>query len=140
MADIVTSEKRSYVMSCVGSKDTKPELIVRKYLHSQGFRFRLHQKDLPGKPDIVLPRFKTVIFVHGCLWHGHSGCRRAQLPATRTEWWAQKITRTQGRDAEQQAKLREAGWRIAIIWEFQLKASVIADSLAALTNNLRARG
>lgn len=134
----MTPEKRSYVMSCVGSKNTRPELIVRKYLHAQGFRFRLHRKDLPGKPDIVLPKFKAIVFVHGCFWHGHDGCRRAQLPATRTEWWAQKVARNQERDAEQQAKLREMGWRVVIIWQCQLKASIIADSLALLAEDLRA--
>ena len=133
MADIMSAEKRSYVMSCVGSKDTRPELMVRKYLHAQGFRFRLHRKDLPGKPDIVLPKLKTVVFVHGCFWHGHEGCRRARLPATRTEWWGQKVARNRERDAEQQAQLRAAGWRVLLVWQCELKAAVRAGNLAALS-------
>jgi DNA mismatch endonuclease (patch repair protein) len=137
MADIMSAEKRSYVMSRVGSKNTQPELAVRKYLHAEGFRFRIHYKDLPGKPDIVLPKFKAVIFVHGCFWHGHEGCRRSQLPATRTDWWASKIVRNQERDKEQQAELREAGWRIMIVWECRLKTALIKSSLAGLAEEIR---
>jgi len=132
----MSAEKRSYVMSRVGSKNTRPELAVRKYLHAQGFRFRIHRKDLPGKPDIVLPKFKAVIFVHGCFWHGHEGCWRSQLPATRTEWWGCKIARNKERDKEQQTKLRDAGWRIMTIWECQLKASTIKSPLVELTDEL----
>lgn len=133
----MSAEKRSYVMSRVGSKNTRPELAVRKYLHAEGFRFRIHYKDLPGKPDIVLPKFKAAIFVHGCFWHGHKGCRRAQLPATRTDWWANKIARNQERDKVQQAELREAGWRIMIVWECRLKPALIKSSLAGLAEEIR---
>ncbi len=91
MADVHDKETRSYNMSRIKGKDTKPEMLVRKFLHANGFRYRLHVKNLPGKPDIVLPKYKTVIFVHGCFWHGHEGCRYFVVPKTRTEWWLNKI-------------------------------------------------
>ena len=91
MADVHTKEQRSYNMSRIKSKDTKPEMLVRRFLHANGFRYKLHEKNLPGKPDIVLPKYKTVIFVHGCFWHGHTGCKYYVVPKTRTEWWMNKI-------------------------------------------------
>jgi len=91
MADVHTKEVRSYNMSQIRSKNTKPELVVRRYLFAKGFRYRLHSKDLPGKPDIVLPKYRTVIFVHGCFWHGHEGCKYFGIPKTNTEWWVNKI-------------------------------------------------
>src|SRR5215203_2449784 len=93
MADVHDKKTRSYNMSQIKGKNTKPEILVRKYLHAQGFRFRLHVKNLPGKPDIVLPKYKTVIFVHGCFWHGHKNCKFSKLPTTRTDFWKMKIKR-----------------------------------------------
>ncbi len=100
MTDVHDKATRSYNMSRVRGKDTKPEMLVRKFLFSKGFRYRLHDKKLPGKPDIVLPKYKTVIFINGCFWHGHEGCRYFVVPKTRTEWWMGKITGTQKRDCE----------------------------------------
>jgi DNA mismatch endonuclease (patch repair protein) len=108
-------------MSRIKGKDTKPEMLVRKFLHAQGFRFRLHDKKLPGKPDIVLPKYKTVIFVHGCFWHGHEGCKYYVVPKTRTEWWLEKIGRNKGNDKKKNAALRKEGWRVIEVWECDLK-------------------
>ncbi len=108
-------------MSRIKGKDTKPEMMVRKYLFAKGFRYRLHVKGLPGKPDIVLPKYKTVIFVNGCFWHGHKGCRYFTLPKTNTEWWLNKIKDTQHRDKEKEIALNTAGWRVIIVWECELK-------------------
>lgn len=117
MADVFSKEERSRVMRRVKSADTKPEMRVRRWLHAQGFRFRLHRKDLPGKPDIVLRKHKTVVFVHGCFWHGHAGCKAADLPASNREYWERKIGRNLERDARNQARLREMGWRVIVVWE-----------------------
>ena len=115
-------------MSRIKSKNTKPELLVRKMLFYNGLRFRLHRGDLPGKPDIVLPRFKTVIFVHGCFWHGHEGCKYFVVPKTRTEWWLSKIKRNKELDEINTTKLKELGWRVLEIFECQLKKDVIAKT------------
>ncbi len=108
-------------MSRIKGKNTKPEMLVRKFLFAQGFRFRLHDKKLPGKPDIVLPKYKTVIFVHGCFWHGHEGCKYFVMPKTRTEWWQAKISRNQELDKLAENKLKELGWKVLIIFECELK-------------------
>jgi DNA mismatch endonuclease (patch repair protein) len=108
-------------MSRIRSKDTKPEMIVRKFLFSKGFRYRLHDKNLPGRPDVVLPKYKTVIFIHGCFWHGHEGCRYFVVPKTRTEWWLNKINTNHSKDLAAEDKLRSLGWRIIIVWECELK-------------------
>lgn len=108
-------------MARVRSKDTAPELIVRKIVHALGYRFRLHRKDLPGRPDLVLPRHHAVIFVHGCFWHRHHDCRRASLPKSRTEFWRSKLARNSERDAIAQRQLRAAGWRVLVVWECQTK-------------------
>jgi DNA mismatch endonuclease (patch repair protein) len=121
MADVHEPHIRSYNMSQIRSKNTKPEMLVRKFLHANGFRFRLHVKDLPGKPDLVLPKFKTVIFVHGCFWHGHYNCRYYVIPKTRTEWWLNKINRNKDNDRKAIEKLKNSGWRIIEIWECQIK-------------------
>ena len=113
------SAHRSWTMRQVRSINTKPELRVRRALHAAGFRFRLHRKDLPGHPDIVLPRFQTVVFVNGCQWHWH-GCKRSRMPATNRDYWTKKIERNVARDAENCRLLREQGWTVAIIWECQL--------------------
>jgi DNA mismatch endonuclease, patch repair protein len=121
MTDVHSKEVRSYNMSKIRGKDTKPELIVRRFLHKNGFRYRLHVKNLPGKPDIVLPRFKTVIFVQGCFWHGHDGCRYYVVPKTRTEWWLNKINTNKFKDQDVFIKLKELGWTIIEVWECDLK-------------------
>ena len=108
-------------MASIRGRDTQPELIVRRHLHGLGFRYRLAPRDLPGKPDLVLPKHGVVIFVHGCFWHGHRGCRFATVPATRTEFWTAKIATNRARDHLKAAQLQHAGWRIAVVWECALK-------------------
>ncbi len=108
-------------MASIRARDTKPELQVRRYLHAHGLRFRLVRKDLPGKPDVVLPRWRTAIFVHGCFWHGHDGCRYAAVSKTRTEFWASKIASNAERDARSIDALRVLGWRVIVIWECVLR-------------------
>lgn len=121
MTDIVSVEKRSALMAGIKGKNTKPERIIRTALHSRGYRFRLHDKNLSGKPDVVLKKYKTVIFVHGCFWHGHSDCRLFTVPKTRTEFWLTKINGNIERDCRQVAELNGAGWRVLIIWECAIK-------------------
>ena len=115
------SEQRSRNMSAIKSKNTKPEIKVRKLLHSMGYRFRLHSKDLPGSPDIVLPKYKTVIFVHGCFWHRHENCKYASTPKTRKEFWNKKFTENKKRDSEIQEKIKILDWRSVVIWECETK-------------------
>jgi len=136
MADVHSKETRSYNMSRIRSKDTKPEMLVRKFLHKNGFRYRLHLKNLPGKPDIVLPKYKTVIFIHGCFWHGHEGCKYYVVPKTRTEWWLHKIGTNISNDTKAEAALKNAGWKIIKIWECQLKKSEVDVTLSFLTSAL----
>lgn len=121
MADKISKEHRSWNMSRIKGKDTKPEMSVRSMLHNMGFRFRLHQKDLPGRPDIVLPKYKTVIFVHGCYWHRHPGCKDTTTPKTRVEFWAEKFEKNILRDKKNTELLRKQGWKVEIIWECQTK-------------------
>lgn len=109
--------QRSALMSRIRSKDTKPEMAVRQLLHARGLRFRLHRRDLPGKPDILLPRHRLAIFVHGCFWHQHAGCRLASKPKSRIEYWTPKLAGNVRRDQEAQAALRALGWRVEIVWE-----------------------
>ena len=115
------SEQRSRNMSAIKSKNTKPEIKVRKVLHSMGYRFRLHSKDLPGSPDIVLPKYKTVIFVHGCFSHRHENCKYASTPKTRKEFWNKKFTENKKRDSEIQEKIKILDWRSVVIWECETK-------------------
>ena len=115
------SEQRSRNMSAIKSKNTKPEIKVRKILHSMGYRFRLHSKDLPGSPDIVLPKYKTVIFVHGCFWHRHENCKYSSTPKTRKEFWNKKFTENKKRDSEIQEKIKILDWRSVVIWECETK-------------------
>ncbi|MEP3443038.1 MAG: DNA mismatch endonuclease Vsr [Sulfitobacter sp.] len=117
MVDIVSPDKRSEMMSGIRGKDTKPEIIVRRLLHRLGYRFRLHRKDLPGRPDIVLPKWHTVIFVNGCYWHGHEDCHLFRPPKTRTEFWTNKIAGNQARDQRNYSALQDAGWKAVVIWE-----------------------
>lgn len=121
MGDVHDPETRSYNMSRIKGKDTKPEMIVRRYLFSQGFRYRLHYKRLPGKPDIVLPKYRTVIFVHGCFWHGHEGCKYFVLPKTRREWWRKKIETTKEKDDNNSCAIRNQNWKIITVYECELK-------------------
>lgn len=120
MSDVYSKEKRSYVMSQIKGRDTKPEMIIRKYLFSNGFRYRVHIKQLPGSPDIVLRKYKTIILVHGCFWHGHENCKIAHIPKTRTEWWKNKIERNIARDKKIREELRSMGWNTLVVWECQL--------------------
>jgi DNA mismatch endonuclease (patch repair protein) len=128
------SEQRSRNMSAIKSKNTKPEIAVRKVLHSMGYRFRLHGKDLPGSPDIVLPKYKTVIFVHGCFWHRHENCKYASTPKTREEFWESKFKENVIRDESNQKKLSAIGWKIIIVWECEIKdkSLLIKDRLKGL--------
>ena len=121
MADVHDKATRSYNMSRIKGTDTKPEMLVRKYLHAHGIRYRLHNKNLPGKPDLTLAKYHTVIFVNGCFWHGHKGCKYFVLPKTRTEWWQDKIEETITRDIKAMKDLKESGWNSIVIWECELK-------------------
>lgn len=132
MADVHSKETRSYNMSRIKSKDTKPELLVRKFLHKNGFRYRLHVKNMPGKPDIVLPKYKTVIFIHGCFWHGHEGCKYYVVPKTRTEWWLNKIQGNSANDTKAEGLLKTAGWKVIMLWECELKKTTIDTTFSNL--------
>lgn len=136
MADVHDIPTRSYNMSRIRGKNTKPELLVRKFLFAHGFRYRLHVKNLPGNPDIVLPKYKTVIFVNGCFWHGHKGCRYFVLPKTRTEWWLQKIKGTWLRDKEAEIKLNVMGWKVITVWTCELKNIKNVDRLTKLIQDI----
>lgn len=120
--DIVDKQTRSRMMSGIRSKNTKPELLVRRLLHRRGFRYRLHVSGLPGKPDLVFPKYHAVVFVHGCFWHGHE-CKLFRMPGTRTEFWKRKITGNRQRDRRESKALAKLGWRIAIVWECALRGS-----------------
>lgn len=117
MADRITKEQRSKIMSQIRSKDTKPERRVRSLLHSMGYRFRLQRKELPGTPDIVLPKYRTVILVHGCFWHRHRGCKYCKTPSSNKSYWTKKFTRNTRRDIKQRKMLEQNGWKVSIIWE-----------------------
>jgi DNA mismatch endonuclease (patch repair protein) len=119
--DIVDRKTRSRMMSNIRAKDTRPEMIARRYFWGQGLRYRLHAKDLPGRPDIVFPRYRTVVEVRGCFWHGHHGCRYFQLPRTSRTFWRMKIFATAQRDRSNVRELRRLGWRVLVVWECQLR-------------------
>src|SRR4051794_41747802 len=121
MADVFTPQKRSEIMSRISGKDTAPEIRVRRLLHAFGFRFRLHRSDLPGKPDIVLPRHRKIVLIHGCFWHGHPSCPRAALPTTNTVFWERKIGGNMKRDRKVRRELRSLGWKVLVLWQCQLK-------------------
>jgi len=121
MTDVVDSATRSRMMSGIRGKDTAPELGVRKFIHSKGYRFKLHRKDLPGSPDLTLNKYRLVIFVHGCFWHRHPGCFYATSPATRRDFWQNKLTRNAQRDEEQRLLLADLGWRVLVVWECGIK-------------------
>jgi DNA mismatch endonuclease (patch repair protein) len=124
-------------MSRIKGKNTKPEEIVRKYLFSKGFRYRKNDKRLPGTPDIVLPKYKTVIFVNGCFWHGHKDCRYFVVPKTNTDFWLKKINTNLERDKRKQEALKELGWNVIVVWECELKPKVVAQTLNKLMNKLK---
>ncbi|MCK4530318.1 MAG: DNA mismatch endonuclease Vsr [Candidatus Marinimicrobia bacterium] len=132
MTDIHDKQTRSYNMSQIKSKDTKPEMLVRKYLFKNGFRYKLHDKKLPGKPDIVLPKYNTVIFINGCFWHGHKNCKYYVIPKTRTDWWLKKINKNKEVDKKNISILMDQGWAVKTIWECELKPDKIDKTL----NNL----
>ena len=125
MSDKLTPEKRSWNMSRIKGKDTKIEVEVRKYLFSKGYCFRKNDKRYPGKPDIVLPKYHVAIFVHGCFWHRHEGCKDATTPKTRTEFWLEKFDKNVKNDQIKQEKLRELGWKVIVIWECEIKKDLI---------------
>ena len=136
MADRLTSQQRHLCMQHIHSKGTGPEMIVRRYLYAHGFRYRLHHDRLPGHPDLVLRKYRTCIFVNGCFWHGHEGCKYHTIPKTNTEFWAAKIERNTERDRDDILKLKEMGWHTIIVWECQLKPAVRERTLQSLTYTL----
>ena len=139
MADSLSSERRSWNMSRIRDRNTGPELRLRSLLHHAGFRFRLHPKQLPGRPDVVLPKHRTVIFVHGCFWHRHPGCRNTTTPSTRREFWQEKFDGNVSRDARNRAALEAAGWTVLTVWECALKADA-EGVVHHLANELRGDG
>lgn len=136
MADVHNKAQRSYNMSMIKGKNTKPEMLVRKFLHANGFRYRLHDKNLSGKPDIVLPKYRTVIFVHGCFWHGHENCKYFVVPKTRTQWWTDKINGNKANDEKAINALKKDGWKIINVWECDLKPAKVEKTLSVLLKKL----
>ena len=136
MADVHSKEIRSYNMSMIKGKNTKPEMLVRKFLFANGYRYKLHDKSLPGKPDIVLPKYKTVMFIHGCFWHGHKNCKYFVVPKTRTDWWLNKINGNIANDEKAAKALKKEGWKIITIWECNLKSSKVEKTLSTLLKKL----
>ncbi len=139
MADIWTPEKRSEVMAKIRGHDTKPEIILRSMLHAHGYRFTVRgpkNKSLPGKPDLVLAKYRTVIFVHGCFWHGHEHCKHFRIPSSRTEWWTAKIETNRARDLRVENELRAMGWHVVTIWECALKTAAARAWLEARLEKL----
>lgn len=132
MTDIVNKETRSRMMAGIRGKDTKPEMALRRALHARGLRYRLHVKGIPGRPDLLFPKFKAAVFVHGCFWHRHDGCRYTTTPATRTEFWQSKFADNVARDASVCEALTGAGWRVATVWECALRKPDQVDAAAEL--------
>lgn len=139
MADTKTPAERSENMSRIRSTNTKPEEIVRKYLFIHGFRYRKNDKRYPGKPDIVLPKYRTIIFVNGCFWHMH-GCSRSRLPRSNQDYWKPKIERNIQRDAENKQKLEADGWKVIVVWECELKKRIAEERLSRLCDEIRKNG
>ena len=140
MADIMTKEERSIRMSRIHSASTKPEIKLRRALWRIGFRYKVNDKKLPGKPDIVLPKYHTVVFVHGCFWHGHKGCPTSHIPETNTEFWKAKITRNQERDQEVWRQLEAKGWSVIIVWECQLKKAALDETIGRVRAEILRNG
>jgi DNA mismatch endonuclease (patch repair protein) len=137
MADVHDKKTRSFNMSRIRSKDTGPEILVRKFLFGKGFRYKLHDKMLPGKPDLVFPKYKTVIFIHGCFWHGHEGCKYFVIPKTRRKWWIEKINRNKQLDAEHNKELKNMGWNIVTVFECRLRPKNRDRTLNQLATKLK---
>lgn len=138
MADVFDTTKRSEIMSNIRSKDTKPEILLRKALFARGFRYRLYVKDLAGKPDIVLPKFKTVVFIHGCFWHGHENCKRSNIPKSNTTYWDEKILRNKARDEKNASVLRQNGWKVIVVWECEIsKKSLFPNTIERLEKEIK---
>lgn len=136
--DVMTPEERSRCMAAVKSNDAKPEMLVRRYLHALGFRYGIHNKKLSGSPDLVLRKYRTVIFVNGCFWHGHEGCKLYRLPKSNVEFWQAKVDRNRERDARTTAELAAKGWRVITVWECELKtAARREETLARLAATIR---
>ena len=136
MGDVHSKAIRSYNMSRIRSRDTKPELLIRKFLFKKGFRYRLHVKKLPGKPDLAFPKLKTVLFVHGCFWHGHEKCKYFVLPKTNADWWFKKIKRNSELDVQNMSKLLEMKWKVVVIFECELKPTNRANTFDKILNAL----
>lgn len=137
MSDTMTREQRHFCMSRIRGKDTRPEMVVRKWLHSKGFRYSLHSRRLPGCPDIVLRRFHTVIFVNGCFWHGHPGCGKFRMPRSNVGFWEEKIRRNKERDAKEISELEKLGWNVSVVWECELSSKGREETLQRLVDTLR---
>ena len=136
MADVHDKITRSYNMSRIRSTNTKPEILVRKFLHANGFRFKLHDSTLPGKPDIVLPKYKTIIFIHGCFWHGHVNCKFARFPETNSSYWTPKIINNISKDKQHIKSLKKDDWKIIILWTCKLKPKTINITFASLLKKI----
>ncbi len=136
MADTVSKQKRSEIMSRVTGKETKPEIMVRKYLFARGLRYRKNVKQLPGTPDIVFSKYKTAVFVNGCFWHGHKGCKYSHLPSTNLEYWEKKIADNLERDERKTRELEKLGYRVLIVWQCQLKPNIKIETLETLYHNI----
>jgi DNA mismatch endonuclease (patch repair protein) len=137
MTDVHEPEIRSYNMSQIKGKDTKPEMLVRRFLHSKGFRYRLHVKNLPGKPDIVLPKYKTVIFINGCFWHGHKGCKYFVMPKSRQYYWVPKIQNNIKKDIKHKKELKKLGWKVITVWECKLSKKYRNKTIVKLLTKIR---
>ena len=135
--DIFTKQKRSNIMSKVSSKDTKPEVLTRRYLFSKGFRYKKNVKDMPGQPDIVLPKYKTVIFIHGCFWHSHEDCEAAKLPSSNIDYWTKKTSSNIQRDKENTILLKAQKWNVIVVWECELKKRNLDKRLDLLVADIR---
>ena len=140
MPDVLSKEERSVRMSRIHSASTKPELKLRHSLWRLGFRYRTNDKSLPGRPDIVLPKFRTVVFMHGCFWHGHKGCPTSHIPKTNTEFWMAKVARNQERDQEVWRELEAKGWSVIIVWECQLKKANLEETVARVASEIIRNG
>ena len=137
MSDTMTREQRHYCMSRIRGKDTRPEMVVRRWLHSAGFRYSVHSRRLPGCPDIVLRRYHTVIFINGCFWHGHPGCDTFRMPRSNVEFWQEKIRRNKERDAQEVAALEALGWNVIVVWECELSRRARDLTLRNLVDAVR---
>jgi DNA mismatch endonuclease, patch repair protein len=137
MADVHNKEQRRYNMQQIKATNTKPEMLVRRFLHTNGFRYSLHSKKLPGKPDIVLTKYQTIIFVHGCFWHGHARCKYYAVPKTSTDWWLNKINTNKANDAKAIKALKKDGWKIIVVWECGLKAAKLEKTLKGILKKIK---